>query len=75
LQLILTRLNRIVALVLAAIWLAAGTLAGVLGVVRRRWLLIAVGIIAIWYGVLWIRVACKGRQLRWRETLWPWRER
>jgi hypothetical protein len=71
----LTRINRIVALVLALIWLIAGTTAVVLGFMQRRLLLPALGTVAIWYGLLWLRVFREGKQLQWRDALRPWRQR
>jgi hypothetical protein len=71
----LSKINRLVALVLALIWLLAGALTVVLGLVKRQWLLPALGVFAFWYGLVWLRVVREGRQLRWREALWPWRSR
>jgi hypothetical protein len=56
-----------VALVLAVIWLSAGTLAVVLGLLKRRWLPPVLGMIAIWYGLIWVRVFRERKQLRWPE--------
>jgi hypothetical protein len=65
----LSRPNRLVAAALATVWLAAG-LAGLgIGMAARRWVLIPVGLGAVWYGLLWVRVVQTGRQLK---SLWPW---
>ena len=71
----LTKINRLVALVLALIWLVAGALVLVLGVVKRQWLLPVLGGFALWYGLVWLWVVRQGRQISWRQALWPWRSR
>jgi hypothetical protein len=65
--------NRILALVLALIWITAGVVAVALGLGKRRWLVSALGAVAIWYGFVWIRVMREGRKLQWSEALRPWR--
>lgn len=64
---------RIVSASLAAVWLCAGVVALVAGVMERGWLLIVVGVAALWYGVIWVQVARRGRLLTSREALMPWR--
>ena len=51
-------MTRVVASILATIWMVAGGLAIVLGLSK---------------GLIWLRVAREGRQLAWREALTPWR--
>ena len=68
-----TRTTQIVASLLAVAWLCAGIAAIVLAIVARRWLFALAGVGALWYGVLWVRVALEGRQLNGREALMPWR--
>jgi len=63
--------NRIVAAVLAAIWLCAG----MLGLFQGRWLMILVGPLGIGYGLVWVRVAYEGQHLTWPDGLLPWRRR
>ncbi len=58
--------NRIVAAVLAVVWLAAGSAAIVLAVAGRYWPGLVLGPLAIGYGLLWVRVAYLGRRVRWR---------
>lgn len=67
------RTVRIAGALLAAIWLCAGAAAITLGVVARRWLLVLLGVAALWYGVAWLNVARLGRRLTVREALEPWR--
>jgi hypothetical protein len=69
------RTVRIVGASLAAVWLCAGSAALVLGVITQHWLLVLVGLAALWYGVIWVCVARQGRQLTAREALMPWRLR
>lgn len=67
------RTFQIVSASLAVVWLCAGVVALVAGVVEQRWLLILVGVVALWYGVIWVHVARQGSQLTPREALMPWR--
>jgi len=69
------RTVRIVSGLLAVIWLAAGFAAIVVAVNTARWLPAIVGVVALWYGLLWVRVFGSGRQLTAREALMPWRIR
>ena len=59
--------------VLAVIWFAAGAAAVVVGLAHGRWLVPLLGFVAIWYGLVWIRVAREGRRMKWPEGLLPWR--
>jgi hypothetical protein len=67
--------SRIVALLLAMVWLAAGLIAIGLGLIRAHWWLFIAGIFAGAYGSIWLRVAARSRLLSWREALVPWRAR
>ena len=67
------RTVRIVGALLATVWLCAGVLALVVGATAQHWLLVVVGLMAAWYGVIWFYVARQGRRLTLRETLTPWR--
>ncbi len=64
---------RIVAALLASVWLGAGIAAIAVAVIHGRILPGVLGVAALGYGLLWVRVACLGRRLDWREALWPWR--
>jgi hypothetical protein len=57
--------NRAVAVLLAVVWLTAGTAALFIAVAQHRWWGIALGGLAVGYGTLWIRVARTGARLRW----------
>ncbi len=67
------RTIRIVGSLLAIVWLCAGIAAVVAGAIAQRWILIPIGLIALWYGFIWVRVARQGRRLTLREALTPWR--
>jgi hypothetical protein len=67
------RTTQIVAGLLAVAWICAGMAAVVLAIAARRWLFALAGLGALWYGLLWVRVAREGRQLTGREALMPWR--
>jgi hypothetical protein len=69
------RTARIVGTLLAMVWLSAGVIALIAGASARRFLLIPVGLMALWYGVIWVFVAREGRRLTTREALMPWRRR
>jgi len=69
----LSRLNRFAAMLLALVWLAAGCVAGILGFASGHWLVVTGGILAIVYGLLWMRVAVRSRLLSWQEFIIPWR--
>jgi hypothetical protein len=64
--------NRIVATLLAAIWLCAGIAMTVFGVRNGKWLLALLGPFGIWYGLAWVRVAHEGRLPGGRLRLNPW---
>ena len=65
--------NRILAFVLAGIWLCAGLAAIAIGVVRERWVIGIAGLFALGYAMLWLRVAARRRLLTWAELVLPWR--
>jgi len=69
------RTVRIVAALLAMVWIGAGVAALIAGVTVQRWLLSLAGLMALWYGVIWLFVARHGRRLTTREALTPWRLR
>jgi hypothetical protein len=67
----LGRGGRVVAACLAGIWLAAGSIAVVVGVrLRPAVLPTVIGLLALGYGWLWARVALTGQRQR-----WPFRRR
>lgn len=67
------RTARTVSALLAAVWLGAGFIAVVIAVTTSRWLLGIIGLAALWYGLLWLRVLRLGRRLTGREALTRWR--
>jgi len=69
----LSRPERIVAICLAAIWIAGGCTALYLALTRSRWLIAACALAAVAYGVAWVRVALAGRLLTWPGLFRPWR--
>jgi hypothetical protein len=68
-----TGFSRLVALVLALVWLSAGLFGLVLGVMRQHFLLIALSLLALSYAFLWLRVVARSRLLSWRGFVFPWR--
>ncbi len=66
-------INRVVALALAAVWLAGGVAGAVVGVANGQWLLATVALGAIGYSALWFRVAVRSQLLTWRGLAAPWR--
>jgi len=67
-------INRGVALFIALVWLCSGVAVIVFGYTSGRWLLFALGLVAFWYALLWVRVVLRSRLLTWREFAAPWRE-
>jgi hypothetical protein len=61
--------NRIVALMLAAVWLTLGAIGFLVGLAQARWLLLGIGTLAVAYGLLWVRVVKLGKQLQWPDDL------
>jgi len=69
----LSRVNRAIALALAVVWLGAGGVGIVLGLIHGQLLLVVIALFAISYAVLWFRVVARSRLLTWRELIAPWR--
>src|SRR4051812_22683778 len=67
--------NRTVAFVLAVVWLCAGIGAVCLGFAQARWLVVVLGLFALGYALLWLRVAVRRRLLTWSRLIAPWRTR
>lgn len=67
----ITRANRILAALLAAVWIGVGLLAVVLASIAGRRLIVLPGILAVGYGLLWAQVAVRGRRLPWPAGLLP----
>lgn len=69
------QVNRFVALILALVWACAGVLGLVMAYVYGRWVMAIAALLALFYALLWIRVAVKARLLTWSEIAAPWRAR
>lgn len=67
--------NRVLAFVLAFVWLTAAIAAIVFGLARATPTLVVLGALALGYGLLWLRVAATRRLLTWSELALPWRRR
>jgi len=68
-----SRTVRVISSLLALVWLGTGFAAIFVAVSTTRWLPGIVGVAAVCYGLLWVRVVRLGRQLTVREALMPWR--
>jgi hypothetical protein len=64
------RLSRLVAGMIGLIWMAAGIAAIVLGARATRWSAVVLGVLALYFGAIWWRVARTGRYV-----LWPFSRR
>ena len=62
--------GRLVAALLAGIWIAGGLACAAFGLRSGRWAVLLCGPAAVWWGIQWVQVARKGRRLRWPEDLW-----
>ncbi|HMH30832.1 MAG TPA: hypothetical protein VK580_19735 [Steroidobacteraceae bacterium] len=69
----LSKAERILALCLAAIWIAAGCAALAIALVHSRWFTCIIALAAVGYGIAWLRVALFARLLTWPELFTPWR--
>jgi len=70
----LSSVDRVIALSLCVIWLGMGVAGLVLGLIHGQFILVALALFAICYGVLWFRVAARSHKLTsWREFIMPWR--
>ena len=61
------RVNRVVAAVLAVIWIAGGIAGLFLSIKSNHIKFIVISLLALAYGGLWVRVAQTGRRLEWRR--------
>jgi len=69
----LSRLERLLAVGLSAVWLSAGCTALSIALANSRWGMAALASVAIVYGAAWLRVAFVARRLGWPELVAPWR--
>ena len=65
--------ERIIAVLLGAIWACAGLGGIVLGLAQAHWQPVVLGLGALWYASAWLRVAARRRLLTWAELAVPWR--
>jgi hypothetical protein len=65
--------SRIVAALIAAVWIFAGLAATVIGAREGKWLPGLLGPASALYGIAWVRVAYRGRLAGGRLRLNPWR--
>jgi hypothetical protein len=69
----LSRLDRAVAIGLSLLWLAAGTVSLCLALASARWAWTVAALVALIYGLAWLRIARLARPLSWPELVVPWR--
>lgn len=67
--------NRAIATLLALAWLAAGAVGIAFGIAQQRWGLLVVGVLAVFYALLWSRVVARGQLLTRAALAAPWRAR
>jgi len=67
--------NRIMAALIAAVFICAGLAMVILGGRNGKWLLVLLGPFGVWYGIAWVRVAQEGWLPGGRLRLNPWRRR
>ena len=71
----LGHINSSVAAILALVWACAGIVGLVAAYAYGRWILALAALFALWYAVLWARVAARARVLTWKKIAVPWRAR
>jgi hypothetical protein len=68
-------INRLVAVILALVWGAAGVAGLVIAYVFGHWVAAVAAIFAFWYALLWVWVVVHAGLLMWGEIATPWRAR
>jgi hypothetical protein len=68
-------ISRVVAVLLALVWTCAGVAGLIVAFTQEVWVAAVAGIFALWYAILWARVAIRARLLTWSEFATPWRAR
>jgi hypothetical protein len=68
-------INRLVAVILALVWGAAGVAGLVVAYVFGHWVAAVAALFAFWYALLWVWVVVHARLLTWGEIATPWRVR
>ena len=69
----LSAVDRVIAFALALVWIGAGLVGTGFGLRHRSWAGLIIGVLGLWYGIVWARAVGKGRRLHWRESVWLWR--
>ena len=64
----INRASRIVAGVLAVVWIAMGVASIAIGFAQRRWVGVLVGLAGVFFGGVWANVARTGRYAVWPFT-------
>lgn len=72
-NLTLSAVDRAIAFALTLVWIGAGLVGTWFGMRHGSWAGLIIGVLGLWYGILWARAVRKGRRLHWRESAWPWR--
>ena len=67
--------NRFAALILALVWAGAGIAGLAVAFAYGVWIAGVAAVFALWYAVLWARIAIQARLLTWSEFATPWRAR
>jgi len=57
----------------AIVWLFGGGMALYAALARSRWGVAPFALAGLFYGIAWLRVACRARLLTWSELIVPWR--
>jgi hypothetical protein len=65
--------DHFIAFALAFAWMAGGIFGVALGVYRRQWTTLVISLLALAYGMVWLRAARTGRKISLQEALWPWK--
>lgn len=63
--------DRLIAIALACIWMTGGIIGIALGLYSRSWIASVMGMLAVAYGLVWLRAARLGRRVSIQEALWP----
>jgi len=69
----LSKAERMVAVCLALIWIAASGAGFYAALIQSRWIAVACALAGLAYGVAWARVALGSRLLTWPRLFAPWR--
>lgn len=65
--------ERLLAGGLSCVWLLGGSVALWFAVTASRWSVAALAMVALGFGIAWLRVVLLSRLLTWQEFVTPWR--